>query len=180
MRDKINFCLLIVTFNACVTGHLRQTPNGYWITKHKKFKLRDQFRLPDTAVLSTACVYRESCFGVSFFKFYPDGKVIHGAATEKKGPKSGTYIDTTYDLAGFYKLDGRNITTELSYGFTGNDWTVLVSRGKIIGDTIFFYKDQIKGRGRNWERFSNIKKQNGEKCNYVKSWKQDRLLPPDW
>jgi hypothetical protein len=180
MRFRIFFCLLIFSINACVTGRLRQTPNGYWITKNKKFRLRDQFRLPDTTVLSTACVYRQSCSGEAFFKFYANGKVIYGAPTDKKGPKPGTYIDTTYDLAGFYKLDGRNLTTELSYGFTGNDWTVLVSRAKISGDTIIFYKDQVKGWGKNWNRFANLRKLNGERCYFVKSWKQDRLLPPDW
>jgi len=180
MKNKILLCLLIFLLSACVTGHLRRTVNGYYITKNEKFKLRDQFRLPDTTVLSTACVYRQSCYGVSFFKFYPDGKVIYGAPTEKKGPTPGTYIDTTYDLAGFYKLDGRNLVTELSYGFTGNDWTVLVSRAKISGDTIIFYKDQIKGWGKNWNRFANMRELNGERCYFIKSWKQDFLLMPDW
>lgn len=175
----ICFCLFIFMLNACVTGHLIRTPNGYHISKNEKFKLRDQFRLPDTAVLSTEYVYRNSCHGVSFLKFYADGRMIYGASTEKKGPLPGTYVDTTYDLAGFYRLDGRVIVTELSYGFTGNDWTILVSRGKISGDTIIFYKDQIKWRGKNEKQFSNLRLP-GQKCYYIKSSKKENLLSPDW
>lgn len=178
--NKICFCLFIFMLNACVTGHLTRTPNGYLISKNEKFKLRDQFRLPDTTVLSTEYVYRNSCHGVSFLKFYADGRMIYGESTDKKGPVPGTYVDTTFDLAGFYRLNGNGIVTELSYGFTGNDWTILVSTGKIAGDTIIFYQDQIRGKGKNWKRFSDLRLPSGQKCYYIKSPKKENLLTPDW
>ena len=178
MKNKIYFFyLLIFVLNACVTGHLTRTPNGYHITQDEKFKLRGQFRLPDTTVLSTADVYRQSCFDVSFLKFYSDGRIIYGRPSQKEGSIS---IDTTYNLAGFYKLDGREIVTELSYGFTGNDWTILVSRGEISGDTIIFYKDQVKWKGKNHRRLSNLRGLTGEKCYFIKSSKTEKLLNPDW
>ena len=117
---------------------------------------------------------------MSFLKFYADGRIIYGESTEKKGPVPGRYADTTFDLAGFYKLNGREIVTELSYGFTGNDWTILVSRGRIAGDTIIFYKDQIKWRGKNEKRFSDLRRPGGQKCYYIKSAKKEDLLTPDW
>jgi len=166
--------------HACVTGHLTRTPNGYLISKNEKFKLRDQFRLPDTTVLSTEYVYRNSCQGASFLKFYADGRVIFADPTEKPGPTPGTYVYTKFDLAGFYRLDGTEIVTELSYGFTGNDWTILVSRGRISGDTIIFYKDQIRWKGKNWKQFSDLRRPGGQKCYYIKSFKKENLLRPDW
>jgi len=132
IMKKYSFLLLFVC-SGCVTGHILTTPNGYGITntRNLNFHLKDKFILKDTSILSTNNIYRVSCEEGRWLKFYKDGRVTNGLSIDYPNG-----VNDTLALAGYYVLQGNDITIEMSDGEKGNDWSILVIKGKIVGDTL--------------------------------------------
>jgi hypothetical protein len=189
---KRYFLLLLLSFVAiyfggCVIekvkgGHhiylksnLLVTPNGYCVGKNRKFKLKDKFQLPDTGILSSDFLYK--CGNTSWFKFYKNGKVVLGF--NSKIPLSEN--DTIWGWGGYYKIDGTTITIEMSYTQDSYQWSNLYITGKILGDTLKFYKDRYIKTGGNIHHFTSEKNYPPPESHYYIMGRDSfKLKEPDW
>jgi hypothetical protein len=175
---KISYFLLIYfsLFGGCTTGKLIKTPSGNNITKNAKWRFKDQFSLADTTFLSVSHVYRDECYPAAFLKFFSNGRVLYGQRTSNF---SNSYLRTD-NLCGYYKINANELIIELSYGQTGNDWSRLVIKGIVSGDTLKFNKDQWGGSGRNIGHFTNITGPQGQKCYFLRTNETATFRTPDW
>lgn len=153
------------------------TPNGYIVGKPVKFGLKDQFQVTDTSVLSTDLLYIKKCYKRFWFKFFSNGKVIHGF--DSNIPINET--DQFFGWGGYYKIDGATITVELSYTQRSDQRSKLFIKGKIVGDTLKFYEDRFGKRAHNLHHFTIPPRQSDTGCHYYIMAKDPfKLKDPDW
>jgi hypothetical protein len=159
-------------------SNLLNTPNGYCVGKHKKFKLKDKFQLPDTSILSSNFLYINKNNKESWFKFYKNGKVVLGF--NSKIPLSD--YDKIWGWGGYYKIDGTTITIEMSYTQDSYQWSNLYITGKIFGDTLKFYKDRYIKTGSNIHHFTSEKNHYPppDSHYYILGRDSFKLKEPDW
>ena len=158
----------------------RITPEGYTITKHGGFRLRNKFQLSDTSILSPSKIYKISCFdGNEWYKFFSNGRVLHAYISfDSLHIPLGTYY-----RCGYYSLENNNLKIELSEMETlafGDSYSIIVIKGTLAGDTIKLDKSQWGGRGRVIEDFKKAKNKNGDPCYFIKAENFTGIKDPSW
>ena len=171
MKKNIIIVSIVLVSFGCGQGY-KLTSNNYRVTDKGKFRLKNKFHLADTTVISTTNLYQYTCFKDTWFKFYNDGRVLLGYFSTI--PKAAS--DSIYGFAGFYKINNKEIKIEMSYAQKRNDWYILEIEGKIVGDTLMFYKDNVQGTKRNIRHFTS----QPQGCYYIKTNEQYFLRQPDW
>ncbi len=182
MTKTFAFFFLLTILSSCFDSGI-VTRNGFNFSNKAQFKIKDKCLNNDTSLIFLNQQYILQCsksnWGCSGLEFFANGRVA--SFDYFKTPDSILHLAKS---AGYYCLNNDEVLIEMSYdepqGWTGSQFVTLRIKGKVFGDTLRFFEDKIKGRGKNIGAFTQSKF-NKESCRtYIRNTKCVNLNKPDW